>query len=145
MKTFNKILLFILLSFSTSHVGFPDTNDITINGSSLSLVDGFYIAEISIELEKDSDAFVAAGKTDAQVKIIEDLIFSVIYNSKYLTDIDNETYKNLLCKLAVEKLLENKVFIKGLSEIEQRIDGTTLFLKMSVEKSKFDETILKSL
>ena len=117
------------------------SNNVTLNGSSITLSDGYYIASTSVEFDRVSDAFISAAKADAQVKIIEDLIFNVIYNSNVLKDIDNITYKNLLCKFAVEKLLDNKMVISGLSEVEHRQDGSNIFLTMKIQKSKFDEIV----
>lgn len=129
----------------SSCVSFCDASELTINGTSLKLDDGHYEAEVSVEIDRSSDAFLSAGKTEAQVKIIEDLLFSTIYNSELLKDIKSDAYKKMLSKMAVGKLLENKVIIKGLSEIEHRIVDSTLYLKMRVEKSKLEEIIIKNL
>ena len=131
---FNVIALFPLATIFGS-------NGVTLNGSSIRLIDGYYIVATSIEVDRESDSFISAVKAEAQVKIIEDLIFNVIYNSNALKDIENITYKKLLCKLAVEKLLDNKMVIRGLSEVEYRQDGSIIFLTMKIQKSKFDEIV----
>ena len=136
--------LTIFLSYAvvlSTCVNLFGSNGVTLNGSSIRLIDGYYVVATSIEVDRESDAFISAVKGEAQVNIIEDLIFNVIYNSAALKDIDNTSYKKLLCKLAVNKLLDNKLVIKGLSEVEYRQDGSTLFLTMKVEKSKFDELV----
>lgn len=145
MKISNILLHFSFLFILIPFISLADTSSSSINGSSLTIVNGFYEAEISVQIDRDSDAFISACKSDAQIKIIEDLLFNALFNSKILEDIESKTYKNMLCRLAVDKLLNDKLLLKGLSKVEHRIEGSELFLKMRVEKSKIDEIINKSL
>lgn len=144
MKISNILLNLSFLFILIPSISLGDTSSSSINGSSLTIVNGFYVAEISVKIDRDSDAFISAGKSEAQIKIIEDLLFNALFNSNILGDIENKTYKNMLCRLAVDKLLNDKLLLKGLSKVEHRIEGSELFLKMRVEKSKIDEIINKS-
>lgn len=144
VKIFN-ILFFLFLIILGPYISFSDSNGLTINGSELKIVDGHYEAELSVQINRESDAFISMAKSDAQIKIIEDLIFNTIYNNKLLNDIKSESQRNLLSRLATNKLLNNKLLIKGLSEVEHRIEEGQLFLIMRIEKSKFDEAINKGL
>lgn len=144
MKISNILLHLSFLFILIPSISLGDTSSSSINGSSLTIVNGFYVAEISVKIDRDSDAFISAGKSEAQIKIIEDLLFNALFNSNILVDIENKTYKNMLCRLAVDKLLNDKLLLKGLSKVEHRIEGSELFLKMRVEKSKIDEIINKS-
>lgn len=144
MKISNILLHLSFLFILIPSISLGDTSSSSINGSSLTIVNGFYEAEISVKIDSDSDAFISAGQSDAQIKIIEDLLFNALFNSNILGDIESKTYKNMLCRLAVDKLLNDKLLIKGLSKVEHRIEGSELFLKMRVEKSKIDEIINKS-
>jgi len=144
VKISNILLHLSFLFILIPSISLGDTSSSSINGSSLTIVNGFYEAEISVKIDSDSDAFISAGQSDAQIKIIEDLLFNALFNSNILGDIESKTYKNMLCRLAVDKLLNDKLLIKGLSKVEHRIEGSELFLKMRVEKSKIDEIINKS-
>ena len=144
MKTSNILLHFSFLFILIPSISLGDSSSSFINGSTLTIVNGFYEAEISVKIDRDSDAFISAGQSDAQIKIIEDLLFNALFNSNILGDIESKTYKNMLCRLAVDKLLNDKLLIKGLSKVEHRIEGSELFFKMRVEKSKIDEIINKS-
>jgi len=144
VKTSNILLHFSFLFILIPSISLGDSSSSFINGSTLTIVNGFYEAEISVKIDRDSDAFISAGQSDAQIKIIEDLLFNALFNSNILGDIESKTYKNMLCRLAVDKLLNDKLLIKGLSKVEHRIEGSELFFKMRVEKSKIDEIINKS-
>lgn len=145
VKISNALIYFHILLILLPCISSANNVNPTVNGTKISIIDGYYEAVIFIEIQRDSDTFISAGKSNAQFKIIEDLLFHAIYNSSLLDDIESNAYKNILSRLAVDKLLNNKLVLKGLSEVEYSVDGSTLSLKMRIEKSKIDEAINRSL